>query len=223
MEKMWLKLPLNVSFSLWFYDWCVCHTTGCRRDLKLLEFEETLQGNTEEEVRSSSGLPLGGIYFTETLLWCKVWHKELCFEGAMQCLPTVGQAGWIQCLDPKEGPTRLGEREGCGPELGGGRIYNWAWLFLMTASQQLLCSLANTSYCPTGKHPRTRAFFPQCLLVERRCWWSSELLLAPKFSGQSKMVEVGDLLVSISPASSVVFKILIFLCAMLISSDLTLW
>lgn len=72
----------------------------------------------------------------------------------------AGEFSW-----PKGGPKSWDREKGVGLSWGGGHD-----LLVMTASQQLLCSLANTSYCPTGKHPRGRAFFLQCLLVERHCW-----------------------------------------------------
>ena len=127
-------------------------------------------------------------------------------------------------LTQRESPTGWeGERE---------KGVGWSWeegTFItahdcsLCLSLQLLCSSVTTSYFPTGKHPRVWTFFLLCLLVERCCWWSHDLLMAPKFSGQSKMVEAGDPWMSVSLGFSVVFKLLIFLCAILVSPDLTLW
>ena len=108
-------------------------------------------------------------------LWCKVEHIGLCSEGAMQSVPLLS-SGWVDSRTwPKGRAQQAGrERERRLWTGAGGKAHLYLHMtVLMTASRQLLCSLATTSYFPAGKHPRMWVFFPLCLLVERCCWWST--------------------------------------------------
>lgn len=69
------------------------------------------------------------------------------------------QAEWFLVPEPKGGSWDF-ERERVWASMGG--RYDWAWLWVMTASQQLLRYAAGAARCPSGRHPRARLSAGEC-------------------------------------------------------------